>query len=81
MKIAVVTGASSGIGREFVRRLDAADVYDEIWVIARRRQRLESLAAETNAVLRILPLDLTKEEVRDYIVENVSNVLDSAHIS
>jgi len=62
MKIAVVTGASSGMGREFVRRLDAADVYDEIWVIARRRRRLEALAAETNAVLRILPLDLTKEE-------------------
>jgi len=62
MKIAVVTGASSGMGREFVRRLDAADFYDEIWVIARRRERLEALAAETNAVLRILPLDLTKEE-------------------
>lgn len=62
MKIAVITGASSGMGREFVRRLDAAEVYDEIWVIARRRERLEALAAETNAVLRILPLDLTKEE-------------------
>ena len=50
------------MGREFVRRIDSADVYDEIWVIARRRERLEALAAETNAVLRILALDLTKEE-------------------
>ena len=65
MKIAVITGASSGIGREFVRRIDSADVYDEIWVIARRRERLEALAAETNAVLRILALDLTKEESID----------------
>lgn len=50
------------MGREFVRHLDAADTYDEIWVIARRRERLEALAAETSAVLRILPLDLTCEE-------------------
>jgi len=62
MRIAVVTGASSGMGREFVRRLDADEIYDEIWVIARRRERLEALARETNAVLRILALDLTKEE-------------------
>ena len=65
MKIAVVTGASSGMGREFVRRLDSAEIYDEIWVIARRRGRMEALAAETNAVLRILALDLTKEESID----------------
>lgn len=62
MKIAVITGASSGMGRDFVRQLDAADTYDEIWVIARRRDRLESLAAEVRAPLRILALDLTKQE-------------------
>ena len=62
MKIAVVTGASSGMGRDFVRQLDAADTYDEIWVIARRRDRLESLAADVRAPFRILALDLTKQE-------------------
>lgn len=67
MKIAVVTGASSGMGREFVRQLDAADTYDEIWVVARRRDRLESLAAETRAVLRIMALDLTRaESIEEY---------------
>lgn len=65
MKIAVVTGASSGMGREFVRRLDASESFDEIWVIARRRDRLEALAADTNAVLRPLALDLTKPESID----------------
>ncbi len=48
------------MGREFVRQLDAADAYDEIWVIARRRDRLEALAKETRAPLRILDLDLTR---------------------
>jgi short-subunit dehydrogenase len=62
MKIAVITGASSGMGRDFVCQLDASDAYDEIWVIARRRDRLESLASDVRAPLRILALDLTKQE-------------------
>ena len=45
MKIAIVTGASSGMGRKFVLALDnmesiisnkKAMKFDEIWVIARR---------------------------------------------
>ncbi len=44
MKIAVVTGASSGMGREIVRQLaDRFNGFDEIWVIARRRDRLKEL--------------------------------------
>ena len=41
MKTAIITGASSGLGSEFVRQL--ADVFPEIqccWLIARRRDRL-----------------------------------------
>lgn len=59
MNIAVITGASSGMGKDFVLQLDKENEYDEIWVIARRRDRLEQL--ETRAQLRILALDLTKE--------------------
>ena len=49
MRVAVVTGASSGIGREFVRQLEYfyKDL-DEIWVIARREERLEQLRKEVN---------------------------------
>lgn len=65
MKIAVITGASSGMGREFVLQLDAAHDYDEIWVIARRRDRLEALASEVRAKLRPLVLDLTARESLD----------------
>ena len=35
MKIAVITGASSGMGKEFAVRLDREEKFDEIWVIAR----------------------------------------------
>ena len=41
MKIAVITGASAGIGREFVYSIDRRYQLDEIWVIARRADRLE----------------------------------------
>ncbi len=40
MKIAVVTGASSGFGRIFVSELQkCCKTLDEIWVVARRKER------------------------------------------
>ena len=57
MKIAVVTGASSGLGRDFVRALDLYG-YDEIWAVARREQELLTLAEECGTKVRALSLDL-----------------------
>lgn len=64
MKIAVITGASSGMGREFVRQ--TGHFYrdlDEIWVIARRKERLERLRKESSVPLRIFDGDLLKKQV------------------
>ena len=58
MEIAVVTGASSGMGREFVLQLDRSEHFDEIWVIARREERLLELQKEVSAQIRPIPLDL-----------------------
>ena len=38
MKVAVITGASSGMGRELVKQIAKKERFDEIWVIARRRE-------------------------------------------
>ena len=59
MKIAVITGASSGIGREFVLQLSKKETFDEMWVIARRENRLEELRTLVEVPLRVLPLDLS----------------------
>ena len=45
MKIAIVTGASSGMGREFVLQLSQYVQVDEIWAIARREDALKKLQA------------------------------------
>ncbi len=62
MKIAVITGASSGIGRKFVYAIDKAYELDEIWVIARREGRLNDLKKECGATIRPLALDLNNRE-------------------
>lgn len=62
MRTGIITGASSGMGREFVLQAAARGDLDELWVIARRADRLEQLKQEVSLPLTILPLDLTKEE-------------------
>ena len=62
MNIAIVTGASSGMGREFVRQLSGYVKVDEIWAIARRQDALEELQKETAVPVRPVALDLLKEE-------------------
>ena len=60
--IAIVTGASSGIGKEFFLSLKGKNPVDEIWVIARGEEKLKALQAETETPIRIFPLDLSKTE-------------------
>ena len=62
MRIAIVTGASSGMGREFVRQLQGYIQPDIIWAIARRKEALEQLSGETAIPVRPIVLDLGKEE-------------------
>lgn len=61
MPIAVITGASSGLGRAYA--LAATEVFpeiDEYWLIARRLDRLEALKAElVGRTVYCLPLDLS----------------------
>lgn len=62
MRIAVVTGASSGMGRELAVQLSKKERFDEMWVIARREERLRSLAEEIDCPVRAIPLDLCDSE-------------------
>ena len=73
LKIAIVTGASSGMGREFA--LQIPQLYknlDELWVVARRTDRLKSLQEQVKIPVRIFDGDMQ----RDYIFEKLQRELD-----
>ena len=61
-RAALITGASSGMGREFARRLVNLGECDELWLIARRREEMEKLSAELGVPARIVCADLATEE-------------------
>ena len=62
MSIAIITGASAGLGQAFfdsiVRRYPALE---QIWLIARRTERLEAMAKGCPIPVEVFPLDLTAE--------------------
>lgn len=62
MKIALITGASSGMGREFVLQAEREERFDEIWAIARNADRLNALRDVCATPIRPIPLDLTEPE-------------------
>lgn len=62
MQISVITGASSGMGRDFVKMIDKIEDCEEIWVIARRAERLAEIKSETGKRIVPIELDLSHEE-------------------
>lgn len=60
MKIAVITGASSGLGKEYVRQtVEQLPQVEEIWLVARRTERLQAIANDhPQRTFRLLSLDL-----------------------
>lgn len=60
MNIVIITGASSGIGQEFALQLDKLfSNMDEIWLIARRKERLETVSLALRTKCRIISMDMT----------------------
>ena len=74
MKIAIVTGASSGIGREFVHQLEHFyKELDEIWVIARREDRLQKLKEKMHTYVRIFTGDLAEDLIYKQVLNRLEN--------
>lgn len=60
-RVAVITGASSGLGREFARQIDLLQEVDELWLIARSEETLEEVAASLTTPAVPVAADLTDE--------------------
>lgn len=73
---ALVTGASSGIGQEFARRLAAAGL--QVAMVARRRAALEALADELTTrhgvACRVVEMDLAEPGAAARLAEAVSDL-------
>ncbi|MBO6148217.1 MAG: SDR family NAD(P)-dependent oxidoreductase [Lachnospiraceae bacterium] len=79
MKIALVTGASSGIGRELAIEIALhCTGLNEIWAVARRGERLEELRRTFGKRIRIFALDLNSDsglmELREELLEKRPDV-------
>lgn len=79
--IAVVTGASSGLGSEFARQIDALGEVNQIWLIARRRERLEEVAAQLRAQARVLSADLSTREGISEVARSLAQANEAAAVS
>ena len=65
MNIAIITGASSGMGKEFVLQMHKYVTVDQVWVIARREDALKQLQQVCPVPVRPIPLDLCRQESFD----------------
>ncbi len=60
--IAIITGASSGFGKSLALQLGNYFSVDEIWLVARRKEKLSETAEELKIPAKILTLDVTKND-------------------
>lgn len=79
-KIAIITGASSGIGREFVRQISEISDVEEIWIIARRKEILEEMKEDSVLPLVPLALDLTRAEDISFLEKQLQKELPEVQI-
>lgn len=77
MNIIVVTGASSGMGKEFVLQMDKKfPSVDEFWLVARREKELTELKNTCHHHCRVMPLDITNA----MSVELFAQYLEKFHV-
>ena len=62
MSVAIITGASGGIGSEFARQLATLGLIDEFWFVARSEDKMKKLADELGVRAKIIGADLTCED-------------------
>lgn len=77
MNIAIITGASSGLGLEFYKEIQKEEL-DEVFIIARREDKLrEHMEKFGKLPTRIIPMDITLKEN----IQRLKEILDNEDIN
>lgn len=61
MNYAIIIGASSGLGKESAKQLAREHNIDELWLVARREDRLKDLATTISKSTRVFVLDICQD--------------------
>ncbi|MBQ4531433.1 MAG: SDR family NAD(P)-dependent oxidoreductase [Lachnospiraceae bacterium] len=70
-KIAILTGATGGLGREFLKQILKEEI-DEVWAVARNEQKLSELRKEYGE--RVIPMSIDLSELQG--IRQIKNMLD-----
>jgi len=74
MKVGIVTGASSGMGKEFALQLQDEHELDEVWLIARREDKLKETASKLDHIKGVtIPMSLTSKKDMDMLKEKIEH--------
>lgn len=86
-KIAILTGATGGLGREFLKQILLEDI-DEVWAIARNKEKLSELQKEYGKKVISITLDLSEgssfEHLKNMLAEKkpvVSYLINNAGLA
>ncbi len=76
MNVTIITGASSGLGKAYSEYLlKNASKEDEIWLIARRKDKLEEIASKyKNVNIKIFSVDLASSYSRNIFFEEMKTL-------
>ena len=79
MKVAIITGATSGIGWEAAIQIDRRfQSLDEIWILGRREDKLQELQRKLKHSVRMFAMDVTDEtdmkEFEDFLYRKNPNI-------
>lgn len=75
-KIAIITGASTGLGREFAKIIRKKKEIDEIWAIARHENKLIRLRKQLGRKIRPVPMDVSRLDK----IEKLGDILSSEQV-
>ena len=74
MRVAIVTGASSGIGQAIAHRLEKEEGVDELWLVARRAERLTALAERLTKPSRLFVADVTDRKIEGTVAAALTEI-------